>query len=64
VLADPVVAGLFRDLDFKRVDDRAGNASSLIQEIWRVCLAVMLAALVLEALLCVPKPLSAARTAA
>jgi hypothetical protein len=39
------------------LDDRAGNASSLIQEIWRIFLATMLVALVLEALLCVPKAL-------
>jgi hypothetical protein len=55
VLPDSAVAELFRGLDFTRVDDRAGNASSLIQEIWRIFLAVMLAALVLEALLCLPK---------
>jgi hypothetical protein len=51
------VAELFRGLDFTRLDDRAGNASSLIQEIWRIFLATMLVALVLEALLCVPKAL-------
>jgi hypothetical protein len=69
VLAEPVVAELFRGLDFTRVDDRAGNASSLIQEIWRIFLSIMLVALVLEALLCVPKavvprPLPAGRAAA
>jgi len=55
VLTDPVVAELFRGLDFTRVDDQAGNATSLIQEIWRIFLTIMLVALVLEALLCVPK---------
>ena len=64
VLTDPVVTELFRGLDFTRVDDRAGNASSLIQEIWRVFLSLMLVALVLEALLCFPKPLPARRAAA
>jgi hypothetical protein len=63
-LADPVVTELFRGLDFTRVDDRAGNASSLIQEIWRIFLSLMLVALVLEALLCLPKPLPAGRAAA
>jgi hypothetical protein len=63
-LADAAVTDLFRGLDFTRVDDRAGNASSLIQEIWRMFLSVMLMALVLEALLCVPKPLPAKRAAA
>lgn len=56
-LADAAVNELFRGLDFTRVDDRAGNASSLIQEIWRMFLTVMLLSLVLEALLCVPKVL-------
>lgn len=58
-LADPALAELFRGLDFTRVDDRAGNASSLIQEIWRMFLTVMLLSLVLEALLCVPTVLPA-----
>jgi hypothetical protein len=56
-LADAAVSELFRGLDFTRVDDRAGNASALIQEIWRMFLTVMLLSLVLEALLCVPKVL-------
>ena len=64
VLADSVVAELFRGLDFTRVDDRAGNASSLIQEIWRIFLAVMLAAVVLEAVLCLPKVSRGGRAAA
>jgi Aerotolerance regulator N-terminal len=55
VLTDPVVSELFRGLEFTRVDDRAGNASALIQEIWRIFLSVMLAALVLEAVLCLPR---------
>jgi hypothetical protein len=60
VLSDAAVAELFRGLDFTRVDDRAGSASSLIQEVWRIFLAVMLAALVLEALLCLPKAVRSA----
>ena len=55
-LADSTLKELFRGLDFTRVDDRAGNASALIQEIWRMFLTVMLLSLVLEAALCVPKP--------
>jgi Aerotolerance regulator N-terminal len=64
VLANPVVAELFGGLDFTRVDDLAGNGTSLIQEIWRMFLSLMLAALVLEALLCLPKPLPSGRAAA
>jgi hypothetical protein len=57
VLPDARVAALFRGLDFARVDDRAGNIASLIQEIWRFFLLAMLSAMVVEALLCMPKPL-------
>ena len=60
VLVDGRVAELFRGLNFVRVDDQAGSLSSLIQEIWRVFLVSMLVALVLEAVLCLPK---VARTA-
>src|SRR5437899_2025977 len=38
VLPDDRVAGLFKDLDFTRVDDRAGSLVGLIQEIWRLFL--------------------------
>jgi hypothetical protein len=55
VLADRRVAELFRGLDFARVDDRAGNSGTLIREIWRLFLVAMLAAMLLEAGLCLPK---------
>jgi Aerotolerance regulator N-terminal len=55
VLTAPRVAGLFTGLDFIRVDDSADNASSLIQEIWRLFLVAMMAAMVFEAALCLPK---------
>lgn len=55
ILANPAVAGLFKGLDFARVDDQAGNLSSLIQEIWRMFLTAMMVALVAEAGLCLPK---------
>jgi hypothetical protein len=50
------VAGLFRGLDFARVDDQAGNMATLIHEIWRPFLVSMMAALVAEAALCLPRP--------
>jgi hypothetical protein len=56
VLADGRVAQLFRGLDFARVDDRAGNISSLIQEIWRLFLVAMMVSMVVEAGLCLPRP--------
>src|SRR5262249_9804639 len=54
VLASRQVAGLFRGLEFSRVDDQAGNIESLIQEIWRLFLVGMIVALIVEAALCLP----------
>lgn len=59
VLADDRVAELFDGLDFARLDDQAGDAGSLIQEIWRLFLAATIAAMVVEAALCLPKPATA-----
>ncbi|MGC8642118.1 MAG: BatA domain-containing protein [Isosphaeraceae bacterium] len=56
VLAEERLAGLFRGLDFARVDDQAGNISSLIQEIWRLFLVAMMVSMVVEAGLCLPRP--------
>jgi hypothetical protein len=64
VLTDTRVAELFKGLTFVRVDDQAGNLSSLVQEIWRTFLGTMLVALVLEAALCIPKKARAAGAAA
>jgi hypothetical protein len=55
VLADQKVQDLFRGLDFARVDDQAGSLGSLIREIWRLFLASMIIALIVEAGLCLPK---------
>jgi hypothetical protein len=55
VLADVRVAGLFRGLDFARVDDQAGSPGGLIQEIWRVFLVAMMVSMVVEAGLCLPR---------
>lgn len=56
ILSDARVAELFRGLDFDRVDDQAGNMQSLAREIWRICLATMVVAMVAEAGLCLPRP--------
>jgi len=58
LLSDTTVAELFGGLDFSRVDDKAGNLASLVQEIWRAFLLVMLFVLVGEAILCLPKPVA------
>ncbi len=53
------VAALFDRLDFDRVDDQAGSGTSLIQEIWRLFLVMMMVALLLEAALCIPRRVAA-----
>ncbi len=55
LLADERLAGLFRGLDFSRTDADTASTSPLIQEIWRSFLAAMMAALVIEAWLCLPR---------
>jgi hypothetical protein len=55
VLNDERVAGLFRGLDFARVDDNAGSSQAIVQEIWRVFLLAMMVAMICEAALCLPK---------
>jgi Aerotolerance regulator N-terminal len=55
ILNDERLAELFRGLDYSRVDDQAGTAGSLIQEVWRLFLTAMIAALIAEAALCLPR---------
>lgn len=55
VLTDARVDELFGGLDFVRVNSDAGDANSLIQEVWRLFLAAMMIALMVEAGLCLPK---------
>ena len=62
VLADFRLGELFRGLDYARVDDQAGSLGSLIQEVWRLFLAAMIVALIVEAGLCLPKLLRARET--
>ena len=55
VLNDDRVAGLFQGLDFSRVDSSAGSSRSLVEEIWRLFMQVMIVAMIIEASLCLPK---------
>lgn len=55
VVADDQLQGLFRGLDFTRIDDRAGNYASLIHEVWRLFLILMVLAMLGEAWLCLPQ---------
>ncbi len=52
------VRSLFDGLAFDRVDDTVGSSASLVQEIWRLFLMLMLIALVLEAVLCLPRKMA------
>jgi hypothetical protein len=56
---DQRVAALFERLDFDRVDASAGGTSGLLSEIWRLFLVLMMAALLIEACLCLPRRLAA-----
>ena len=54
-LDDDRLAGLFAGLSFDRVDGQAGSFEGLIQEVWRMFLVAMLIALIVEAILCMPR---------
>ena len=64
VLTDEQVSTLFGELDLVKIEDKAGAASSLIREIWRLFVILMLVAMVAEALLCLPRKNSEAALAA
>ncbi len=55
VLDGEEVRDLFQGLDFSRVDDRAGSRQALIEEVWRLFLVIMIAALIVESALCLPR---------
>ncbi|HBJ33726.1 MAG TPA: hypothetical protein DDZ51_02970, partial [Planctomycetaceae bacterium] len=55
VLNDDQVDQLFQGLVLARVNNQAGASSSLVEEIWRAFLVVMLAAMIGEACLCLPR---------
>ena len=46
---------LLKGLDIVRIEDSAGSTKSIQQEIWRAFLTLMIAALLLEALFCLPR---------
>lgn len=54
-LTDAQLAKLFDGLDYSRVDDTAGGLQGIVQEVWRLFLILMIGAMLLEALLCVPR---------
>jgi hypothetical protein len=55
VLTDTQVRELFVGLDFVRIDGSPGNDRGMIEEIWRMFLAMMMIAMLIEAVLCMPR---------
>jgi hypothetical protein len=64
IVPDAKLEKLFSGLDYIKVSDQAGSFRALVEEIWRSFLVVMLGALLLEAVLCLPKPAPIARAQA
>ncbi|MCM2371947.1 BatA domain-containing protein [Aporhodopirellula aestuarii] len=54
-VSDSQVDALFQGVPFVRVDREAGSGSSLVEEVWRAFLIVMLIAMIGEAWLCLPR---------
>ena len=52
IVDDPALEKMFGGLDYHRIRDDVGQGSALANEIWRVFLALMAIALVVEAALC------------
>jgi hypothetical protein len=62
LVEDAQLAKLFAGLEFSRVDDSAGNLSGIVREIWRIFLLAMIAAMLAEAVLCIPRRSAARQT--
>ena len=60
VLNEEQVDQLFQGLVLARVNEQAGTSKSLVEEIWRAFLVVMLAAMIGEACLCLPRKITEA----
>ncbi len=56
-IADEKLESLFAGLQMDRVDQKAGRFGGIVREIWRQFLILMVAALIFEAALCLPKKL-------
>ncbi len=56
ILSRAAVEELFAGLDARYIEDTVDDSRSLASEIWRTFLFLMAAALLLEALLCLPSP--------
>ena len=54
-VAESQVDVLFNGLLIERVDQTAGSSNSLVEEVWRAFLIIMLFAMIGEAILCLPR---------
>ena len=55
VISNETLEQVLAGLEYTRVDDKVGGAMQLASEVWRTFLMLMIAALIAEALLCVPE---------
>lgn len=62
VIADDTLGEILAGVEFTRIDDQIGGEMELASEVWRTFLLVMIFALILEALLCVPERPEPGRT--
>jgi hypothetical protein len=53
---------LMDGLDWKKIDGQSTGESALVSEVWRMFLVLMIAALLLEAVLCLPEPSRSSKT--
>jgi len=59
VLSELQIDQLFRGLLLDRVDQKSGSTKSLVEEVWRAFLILMLIAMIGEACLCLPRKMIA-----
>ncbi len=55
IVSDKELDRLFDGLNFSRVDDSAGSLASIVREVWRFFLVAMIVAMLIEAILCMPR---------
>ena len=55
VMSEGKLKEIFGTLDYTQISDEVSDSSSLVNEIWRAFLIIMILALVIEALLCLPE---------
>jgi hypothetical protein len=54
-ISDEQLETMLGTLDWNRVRDTAGSTSSILQEVWRLFVVLMIIALIAEAILCLPR---------